>query len=145
MTRERLREVRRKHDAVAETSESNIDCVRLTHLMKAQLIPYRMDDFVIDRHQADDVRELSSNRDTTWGWDITARHKGELGLLLELSCAISREDQEFRHIRASPIFDGAIKVAPSQDDSSQQASTEQPWWRRIFGGFFERISGLFGG
>ena len=109
--------------------------------MKAQLVsyPYDPDESVIERHQLDDIRELSSNRDTMWGWGITARQTGEIDLLLDLHYAISREGKEFRRIPGSPIFEGEIKVTPLQGDSTQR-ETERPWWRRIL----EAISGLFG-
>ena len=143
VTRERFQEIRRKHGVVAEASESGSGCVKLTDRMKAQLVPYDPDELVIERHQPDDIRKLSSNRDTIWGWGITARQAGEINLLLDLRYAISREGQEYRRIPDSPIFDGEIKVTPLQSDSTQKV-TERPWWRRILEGIFERISGLFG-
>jgi len=143
-TRKRFREIRRKHEVVAEASGFDIGCVELTDLMKAQIVPDDLDELVIDSHQLDDIRELSSNRDTLWHWDITARQKGELNLRLDLSYAISREGQEFRLVPKSPIYNGAIKVTSLQGDSTQQVkepkSKEQPWWRRILEGIFE----LFG-
>jgi len=143
VTRERFQEIRRKHGVVAEASESGSGCVKLTDRMKAQLVPYDPDELVIERHQPDDIRKLSSNRNTIWGWGITARQAGEINLLLDLRYAISREGQEYRRIPDSPIFDGEIKVTPLQSDSTQKV-TERPWWRRILEGIFERISGLFG-
>jgi hypothetical protein len=98
----------------------------------------------VDRHELDDIRNLSSNRDTRWGWDITARQTGEPNLLLDLRYAISRKGQEdFRLVPQSPIYDDAIKVTPLQSTSTQKA-TERPWWQRIFRGISEWISGLFG-
>ncbi|MBA2713452.1 MAG: hypothetical protein H0U55_07865 [Rubrobacteraceae bacterium] len=143
VTKERLEEIRREQGVVADASESEVECVHLTHRMKAQLIPIRLDEFVIEPHQSDDVRELSSNRNTLWGWDIKAHKAGELGLQLELSCAFSRNGHEFRLIPTSPIYDGAIEVTPLQSDSSQKEA-ERPWWRRIFGAISARISSLFG-
>jgi hypothetical protein len=141
VTRERFQEIRRTHRFVADASESDSGCVKLTDWMKAQLAPYPYDpdESVIELQQPDDIRELSSNRDTIWGWGITARQTGEIGLLLNLRYAISREGKEFRLIPGSPIFEGEIKVTPLQGDSTQQ-DTERPWWR----GILETISGLFG-
>ncbi len=136
VTRERFQEIRRKHRVVAEASESDIGCVKLTDWMKAQLVAYDPDTLVIEQHQPDDIRKLSSNRNTMWGWGITARQTGEINLLLDLRYAISREGQEFRRIPDSPIFDGEIKVTPPQGDSTQKG-TEQPWWRRILEGILE--------
>jgi hypothetical protein len=133
----------------AEVSKSYIGCVRLTDRMKATLSPWHLDELGILRHHRDDIRELSSNRDAIWGWDITARQTGNLKLYLNLRYAISRKSQEFRLIPDSPIYDEAIKATPPESDSTQkdteQRATERPWWRRILGGIFERISGLFGG
>jgi hypothetical protein len=146
VTRQRFQEVNEKHGVIAEASESNIGCVDLADRMKAQLVP--VDRLDIDRHQLDDVRELSSTRSTRWGWDITASQTGELDLILDLSYSISREGQEFRRVSESPVYDGAIRVTPRESDSTQNATeqeaAEQPWWRRIFGGILERIFGVFG-
>jgi hypothetical protein len=146
VTRQRFQEVNEKHGVIAEASESNIGCVDLADRMKAQLVP--VDRLDIDRHQLDDVRELSSTRSTRWGWDITASQTGELDLILDLSYSISREGQEFRRVSESPVYDGAIRVTPRESDSTQNATeqeaAEQPWWQRIFGGILERIFGVFG-
>ena len=143
VTRQRFQEVNEKHGVIAEASESNIGCVDLADRMKAQLVP--VDRLDIDRHQLDDVRELSSTRSTRWGWDITASQTGELDLILDLSYSISREGQEFRRVSESPVYDGAIRVTPRESDSTQNATeeeaAEQPWWQRIFGGILERIFG----
>jgi hypothetical protein len=143
VTRQRFQEVNEKHGVIAEASESNIGCVDLADRMKAQLVP--VDRLDIDRHQLDDVRELSSTRSTRWGWDITASQTGELDLILDLSYSISQEGQEFRRVSESPVYDGAIRVTPRESDSTQNATeqeaAEQPWWRRIFGGILERIFG----
>ena len=115
--------------------------------MKAELVPYHLEELGTHPHQSD-IRELSSNRNTRWGWDITAHRTGELKLLLHLRYAISQEGQEFRLVPESPVYDGAIKVTPLQNDSTQKAieqkALERPWWQRIFRGIFERILELFG-
>src|ERR687898_671872 len=143
VTRQRFQEINEKHGVIAEASESNIGCVDLADRMKAQLVP--VDRLDIDRHQLDDVRELSSTRSTRWGWDITASQTGELDLILDLSYSISQEGEEFRRVSESPVYDGAIRVTPRESDSTQNATeqeaAEQPWWRRIFGGILERIFG----
>ena len=140
VTRERFQEIRRTHRFVADASESASGCVKLTDWMKARLVsyPYDPDESVIEGQQSGDIRELSSNRDTKWSWGITARQTGELGLLLDLRYAISREGKDFRLIPDSPIFEGEIEVTSLQGDSTQK-DTERPWWRRIL----EAISGLF--
>jgi hypothetical protein len=148
VTKERFQEIKRKHRLVTEASESDIGCVRLTELMGATLVPADFEKLDVDRRQSDDIRKLSSNRSAIWNWDITARQTGELNLVLDLRYAISREGQEFRLIPDSPVYEGAIKVTPLQSDSTQkvteQKATQRPWWQRIFGGIFERISRLFG-
>jgi hypothetical protein len=111
--------------------------------MKAQLVPLDLEGLGIYGRHPNDVRELSSHRDARWGWDIYARQPGNLELLLDLRYAISREGQEFRLVPHSPVYDGEIRVSPLQSGSSEEA-TERPWWQRIFGGIFERISRLFG-
>jgi hypothetical protein len=149
VTKESFGEIRQQHGDIAEASKSYIGCVRLTDRMKATLSPWHLDELGVLRHHRDDIRELSSNRDAIWGWDITARQTGNLKLYLNLRYAISRKSQEFRLIPDSPIYDEAIKATPPESDSTQkdteQRATERPWWRRILGGIFERISGLFGG
>jgi hypothetical protein len=146
VTRQRFREINEKHGVIAEASKSNIGCVELADQMKAQLVP--VDRLDIDRHQLDDVRDLSSTRSTRWGWEITASQTGEQELILDLSYSISREGQEFRRVSESPVYDGAIRVTVRQSDSTQNATeqeaAEQPWWRRIFGGILERIFGVVG-
>ena len=139
--KERLQEIRQKHGVIAEASESNIGCVVLADRMKAKLVA--IEELAIDRHQPDDIRELSPNQSTRWGWNITARQTGEKELLLDLSFAISREGSEFRPLK-EPVYQGAIRVTPLQSDSTQNATereaAEQPWWRRILA----RIFGVFG-
>jgi hypothetical protein len=149
VTKEILQEIRQKHADAAEASESAIGCVELADWMKATLVPYHSEELGTRGYQPD-IRELSSNRNTRWGWDITAHRTGNLELLLHLRYAISREGQEFRLVPGSPVYDGAIKVTtPLQNDSAQKATEqkalERPWWQRIFGGIFERIFKFFGG
>ena len=147
VTKEIFQEIKQSHGDVAEASESDIGCVRLAERMKAELVPYHLEELGTHPHQSD-IRELSSNRNTRWGWDITAHRTGELKLLLHLRYAISQEGQEFRLVPESPVYDGAIKVTPLQNDSTQKAieqkALERPWWQRIFRGIFERILELFG-
>jgi hypothetical protein len=156
VTKERFEEIRQQHKDVAEASTSYIGCVRLTDRMQATLSPWHQDELVIDRHHRDDIRELSSNRDAIWGWDITARQIGKLKLYLNLRYAISQESQEFRLVPGSPIYDEAIKATPPESDDeaikvtppegdSTKKNTDRPWWRRVLEGIFNRISGLFGG
>jgi hypothetical protein len=144
VTKMRFEEIRQKHGSINEKSTSSIGCVELVDRMKAQLVPLDLVEGlgIYGRHP-NDVRELSSHRDARWGWDIYARQPGNLELLLDLRYAISREGQDFRLVPHSPVYDGEIRVTPLQSGSSEEA-TERPWWRRIFGGIFERISRLFG-
>jgi hypothetical protein len=130
VTEEMFQEIGKKHGNVAEASESDIGCVKLADRMKAKLIPYKSGELDVHSHQ-DDIRDLSSNRDTTWGWEITASKTGELNLLLELRYAISRKDQEFRQIQDSPVYDDVIEVTRHQSDSTQKG-TERSWLQRIF-------------
>ncbi len=134
LTTKRLREMRQEQALIKELSESDIGCVVLTDQMKAKLVSLDFregrEGLVIDRHHPDDIRELSSNRDTIWNWDVTARQTGKLELSLHLHYGISREGEQFRPIPRSPVVK-AIRVTPPPPD---------PWWRRIF----ERIFGVFG-
>jgi hypothetical protein len=143
VTKKRFEEIRQKHGSINEKSTSGIGCVELVDRMKAQLVPLDLEGLGIYGRHPNDVRELSSHRDARWGWDIYARQPGNLELLLDLRYAISREGQEFRLVPHSPVYDGEIRVSPLQSGSSEEA-TERPWWQRIFGGIFERISRLFG-
>jgi hypothetical protein len=143
VTKERFEEIRQQHRDIAKASKSYIGCVGLTDRMEATLSPYHLEELGIHRHQTDDIRKLSSSRETRWGWAITARQTGKPKFHLQLRYAISRKSQEFRLVPDSPVYDGAIKVTPLQSDSTQKA-TERPWWQRILGGIFERISRLFG-
>jgi hypothetical protein len=144
-TRTRFEQIKQKHRSIDDVSESGIGCVELVDRMKAQLVPLE-EGLGYRRHHPDDIRELSSNRNTRWGWDIVARRSGNLNLLLDLRYAISRERQEFRLVPGSPVFEGEIRVMPSQSASGQEAK-ERPWWRRIinvFEGVLERIFGVSG-
>jgi hypothetical protein len=144
VTKRRFEEIRQKHGVIDEESESGIGCVELVDRMKAQLVPLDLEGLGIDRHHPDDIRDLSSNKDIRWGWDIIARQRGNLKLLLDLRYAISREGgQEFRLVPQSPVYEGAIRVTPLQSGSNQEA-TERPWWWRIFESILERIFGVFG-
>jgi len=143
VTKKRFEEMRQKHGSINEKSTSSIGCVELVDRMKAQLVPLDLEGLGIYGRHPNDIRELSSHRDTRWGWDVYARQPGNLELLLDLRYAISREGQEFRLVPHSPVYDGVIRVTPHQSGSSEEA-TERPWWQRIFGGIFERISRLFG-
>ena len=142
-TKKGLQEIRQKHGIINEESESGIGCVDLVDRMKAQLVSLDLEGLTIHGQRLDNVRELSSKGNTRWGWAMTARQPGNLKLVLDLRYAISREGQEFRLIPHSPVYYGVIRVTPFQSGSSQEA-TERPWWQRIFGGIFERISRLFG-
>jgi hypothetical protein len=143
VTKERFEEIRQQHRDIAKASESYIGCVGLTDQMEATLSPYHLEELDIHRYQTDDIRKLSSNRETRWGWAITARQTGKLKFYLNLRYAISRKSEEYRLVPDSPVYEKAIKVTPPESDSTQQA-TERPWWQRILGGIFERISRLFG-
>jgi hypothetical protein len=143
VTKKRFEEMRQKHESINEKSTSSIGCVELVNRMKAQLVPLDLEGLRIYPRHPNDIRELSSHLDTRWGWDIYARQPGNLELLLDLRYPISREGQEFRLVPHSPVFDGVVRVTMLQSGSSEEA-TERPWWQRIFGGIFERISRLFG-
>jgi hypothetical protein len=143
VTKKRFEEMRQKHESINEKSTSSIGCVELVNRMKAQLVPLDLEGLRIYPRHPNDIRELSSHLDTRWGWDIYARQPGNLELLLDLRYPISREGQEFRLVPESPVYDEVIRVTMLQSGSSEEA-TERPWWQRIFGGIFERISRLFG-
>jgi uncharacterized protein YjbI with pentapeptide repeats len=98
---------------VDEVSESDTSCVELADRMKAQLVPFDVGKLVISRQQPN-IQELSSNRVTRWGWDITARQTGKLELIIDLRYAISPEGQEFRLVPQSPVYEGAIRVTKEQ-------------------------------
>jgi len=132
VTEEMFQEIGKKHGNVAEASESDIGCVKLADRMKAKLIPYKSGELDVHSHQGD-IRDLSSNRDTSWGWEITASKTGELNLLLDLSYAISRKDQEFRQIQDSPVYDDVIEVKPKSDSTHKEE--KESWWQNITGKF----------
>jgi len=72
VTRKRFEEIRQKHGSINEKSTSGIGCVELVDRMKAQLVPLDLEGLrIYARHH--DIRELSSHRDTIWGWEIYAR------------------------------------------------------------------------
>jgi hypothetical protein len=138
LTKKRFQEIRNKHEDIDEASASDIGCVQLADRMKAKLIAFDLEALDVSGHQPDDIRELSSNRATRWGWNLTARQRGSVDLILDLSYAISREGLEFRLIPQSPVYEDAIRV---------QEPPPPPWWQRIFEAilsFLERISGVSG-
>jgi len=99
---------------IDEVSESDTGCVELADRMKVQLVRYDREQSVISG-QHPDIQELSSNRVTRWGWDITARQTGKLEIALDLRYAISPEGrQEFRLVPQSPVYAGAIRVTTEQ-------------------------------
>jgi uncharacterized protein YjbI with pentapeptide repeats len=98
---------------IDEVSESDTSCVELADRMKAQLVPFDVGKLVISRQQPN-VQELSSNRVTRWGWDVTARQTGKLELIIDLRYAISPEGQEFRLVPQSPVYQGAIRLTTEQ-------------------------------
>jgi hypothetical protein len=134
LTIKRLRELRQEQTLIKELSESDIGCVVLTKRMKAKLVSldFREGREALDigRNHPDDIRKLSPNRDTIWGWKMTARQTGKLELSLHLHYEISREGEEFRRIPKTPVVK-EIRVTPPDPD---------PWWQRIL----ERIVGVFG-
>jgi hypothetical protein len=136
VTKERFGEITQQQRNIAETSKSYVGCVTLTDRMKATLSPWHREELGIDRHYPNDIRELSSNRATTWNWDLTARQSGKLELHLLLRYSISRKNQEFRLVPQSPIYEGAIKATPPGSDSTKK-NTERAWWQRLFGGLSE--------
>ncbi len=143
LTKEIFEEVGQKHGGIDEHSVSRIGCVELVDRMKAQLIPLDPDGLSIHSAQSNDIRELSSNRSTRWGWDIYARQSGNVELVLDLRYTISRDGQEYRLVPRSPVYDGFITVTPLHSSSRHEAR-EEPWWQRIlsiFKGILERIFG----
>jgi uncharacterized protein YjbI with pentapeptide repeats len=99
---------------INEVNESGPGCVEPADRMKAQLVPLDLEKQVISSLHPDSIRELSSNRVTRWGWDITARQTGKLELIIDLRYAISPEGQEFRLVPQSPVYEGAIRVTTEQ-------------------------------
>jgi hypothetical protein len=140
VSKKKLEEIeRQEHGEIAEVSESGIGCVELGDRMKAQLVTLDLEGLGIYRRHPNDIRELSSDRNTRWGWDIFARQPGNVELILDLRYAISREGQEeFRRVPQSPVAEEAIRVTLRQNGSNQEA-TERPWWRR----FFSIFEGIF--
>ena len=132
LTKEKLKEITQQYSRVAEISESEVGCVKLTDSIEAVLMAIDPKNLAIDGRQHD-IRELSSGQSTKWGWEITARKTGEQRLLLNLGYDISGGDSggdpEFRQLKTPRKY--AIKVTPLQ---------KPPWWQRIF----ERISEIFG-
>jgi uncharacterized protein YjbI with pentapeptide repeats len=94
---------------INEIDESDPGCVEPADRMKAQLVPYDLEGLGTRGYQPD-IQELSWNRVTRWGWDITARQTGNLELLLDLRYSISPEGQEFRLVPQSPVYEGPIRV-----------------------------------
>jgi hypothetical protein len=139
VTKKRFEEITQQHRDVAKASKSLIGCVGLTDQMQATLYPYHLEELDIHRYQTDDIRKLSSSRETRWGWAITTHQTGKLKFYLNLRYAISQKSQEFRLVPDSPVYEKAIKVTPPESNS-----TQKPWWQRILGGILERISRLFG-
>jgi hypothetical protein len=130
VTKEMFQEIRKKTREkggdIAEASESDIHCVRLADQMKATLLAYHPEELRIDRRYSDDIRDLSSNQNTRWSWDIDPHGAGKVELILDLRYTISRKDQEFRQIPDAPVYDGVLKVTPHQSDSTQKGT--EPWW-----------------
>jgi hypothetical protein len=135
VTKEMFQEIRKKtrekDGDIAEASESDIHCVRLADQMKATLVAYHPEELRIDPRYSDDIRDLSSNQNTRWSWDIDPHGTGKVELILDLRYTISRKDQEFRQIPDPPVYDEVLKVTPRQSDSTQKG-TEGSWWQRLF-------------
>ena len=134
-TKDRLQEIAQQNRDIAEISDSDVGCVKLTNRMKADLITSDPEELAIDGHQPK-IRGLSSGQATRWSWEITARKIGEPGLILSLSYAVSGGDSDFQQLtspqlKSPPVYEKAIRVTPLQ---------KRPWWQRIF----ERISEFFG-
>jgi hypothetical protein len=136
VTKEKFQQITQTHGAIDEVSKSTLGCVVLTDRMKAELLTLDLDALKVDRLHHDDILELSSHRETRWSWDIRGRQAGNPKLWLDLSYEISREGQEFRLIPGSPVYEEPIRV--------RSPAPKPPWWQRIFGGIFERISELLG-
>jgi hypothetical protein len=139
VTKERFKEITQQQRDIAKASKSLIGCVGLTDQMEATLYPYHLEELGIHPFQTDDIRKLSSSRETRWGWAITTHQTGKLKFYLNLRYAISRKSQEFRLVPHSPVYEKAIKVTPPESNS-----THKPWWQRILRRIFEPISRLFG-
>jgi hypothetical protein len=120
------KKTREKDGDIAEASESDIHCVRLADQMKATLLAYHPEELRIDPRYSEDIRDLSSNQNTRWSWDIDPHGAGKVDLTLDLRYTISRKDQEFRQVPDPPVYDGVLKVTPHQSDSTQKGT--EPWW-----------------
>ena len=135
VTKEMLQRIRKKTSEkdgdIAEASESDIHCVRLADQMKATLVAYHPEELRIDPRYSDAIRDLSSNQNTRWSWDIDPHVTGKVELILDLRYTISRKDQDFRQIPDAPVYDEVLKVTPHQSDSTQKG-TERSWLQRIF-------------
>jgi hypothetical protein len=95
--------------------------------MKATLVAYHPEELRIDPRYSDAIRDLSSNQNTRWSWDIDPHVTGKVELILDLRYTISRKDQAFRQIPDAPVYDEVLKVTPHQSDSTQKG-TEGSWW-----------------
>jgi hypothetical protein len=130
VTKEMFQGIRKKtsekNGDIAEASESDIHCVRLADQMKVKLLAYHPEELRIDPRYSDDIRDLSSNQNTRWSWDIDPHGAGKVDLILDLRYTISRKDQEFRQVPDPPVYDGVLKVTPHQSDSTQKGT--ESWW-----------------
>ena len=116
-TREVFEKIKRQNEAVAEASESDVECVGVTGQMKATL--GSLNDLDISSREAS-VQALYANRDTVWEWYITGKPKGKKSLYLDLSYAISPPgaDTTFRSHEPPPLEETiTIKATPIQNVS----------------------------
>jgi len=132
LTKEKLKEITQQYSRVAEISESEVGCVKLTDRMRAVLMDPDVNNLDIQPTQPA-IRGLSSGKATRWVWKVTAKKTGEQKLVLDLGYDVSGGDSggdpSFRQLNTPREY--AIKVTPLQ---------KPPWWQRIF----ERISEIFG-
>jgi hypothetical protein len=107
-TREVFEKIRQKNAAVAEASESNIECVSVTTEMKATL--GSLHDLDISSRD-ESVKPLFRDESTVWEWYVTGKPEGRQSLYLDLSYKVSPPHQDARFLsHEPPLLEKAILV-----------------------------------
>jgi len=97
--------------------------IDVSQLMQAVLVPGEPDDFVIVAIPTDPIQAISSEKSTTWIWNVTAKKSGDKTLTLVISQLVKVEGKDEWRLLKSFEKHIPVSVTPSQ----RLASLDWKW------------------
>lgn len=108
-----------------ETLTVETSQIEITPRMKAVLLPQDPEAFTITAMHDNDEQVVSSAKNTTWRWSVTAKKEGSQTLELVIYQLVKYDGKEFWHEVETYKADIVVEVAPGDWFKS--------WWAAIIG------------